>query len=316
MIPVIVALRSFPHSIAQRVAALGNFRNPPPGPPLTDDSALAAVRDADALFLSALDQVPDVLVEGAPRLRIISSIGAGLNHIDLEACARRNIIVSNTPNAPTEPTADLSFGLLLAAARAITEADALVRAGAWTTSLSAPIGVDVHRRTIGIVGMGRIGRAIARRAQGFEMEILYSEPSPLETDLLAGLRAQWASLDDLLARSDFIVLQAPLTPETFHLIGPRQLALMKPSAVLVNTGRGGLVDEGALVDALEAGRLRSAALDVFEIEPCANQRVLACKKILLSPHIGTATAAARKAMVDEAIANLEALLHSRFGVDS
>ena len=274
----------------------------------TASDPLSPWKDMDAAFVCAFDPVPRALVDAAPRLRCIASVGAGLDHIDLDACARRGVVVRNTPTATINPTADHVFGLLLAVARGIVDGDAFVRSGLWASGGNPAFGLDVSGRTLGIVGLGRIGQAIARRAAAFGMTILYHDRSPVSDEAALGFTEGWRSLDDLLTQSDFVLLQAPLLPDTYHMIGAPQLARMKPGAVLINGGRGGLVDEDALVDALEAGTIARAALDVFEGEPHANPRLLTAPNIIFTPHLGTATFDSRRNMMLEALANLDALL--------
>lgn len=277
----------------------------------TASDPLSPWSGADAAFVSAFDPVPRSLLDAASRLRCIASVGAGLDHIDLDACAERGIVVRNTPRATINPTADHIFGLLLATARGIVDGDAFVRSGGWTSGASAGFGLDVSGRTIGIIGLGRIGQAIARRAASFDMVVSYHDRAELADGTALGFAARWRPLDDLLAESDFLLLQAPLLPETYHMIGARQLARMKPHAVLINGGRGGLVDEDALADALEAGTIARAALDVFEGEPDINPRLLSAPNLVMTPHLGTATLNSRREMMREALSNLSDLLANR-----
>jgi lactate dehydrogenase-like 2-hydroxyacid dehydrogenase len=239
---------------------------------------------------------------------VVANIGVGYDNIDLAACAARGVVVTNTPGVLDDSTADLAFGLMLAAARRIVEGDGFVRGGRWSIASQLPMGLDVHHRTLGIVGFGRIGRAIARRAAGFEMKILYSGRRRLEPDDEARLGATYAPLDDLLAAADFVILQVPGTPETRHLIGAAELARMKRTAVLVNTARGGVVDDAALADALKRGTIAAAGLDVFEGEPQVHPDLVALPNVVLAPHVGSATLATRHAMVQRAAQNLLAVL--------
>lgn len=301
--PRIATLRTFPARVTEALAAFGSVSSPPDGLILRGDAAGRHLARADAVLVSPADPITAEMLALAPSLKFVSSVSAGLDHVDLAACDLAGVTVANAPDETTEPTADLAFGLILAAARRLPAADQFVRSGDWKLGTAPFWGLDVHHRTLGIIGMGRIGKAIARRAQGFSMAVLYHNRRQVE-----GGTAQWRSMDDLLAQSDFVVLQAPLTPDTRHMIGARELALMKPSGVLINTGRGGTIDEDALVDALEAGRIARAALDVFEGEPALNPRLLTCPNLILAPHIGTATQASRAAMADQAVANLGAML--------
>jgi len=235
----------------------------------------ARLPDADALLTSAMDAVTPAMLAAAPRLRVIANIGVGFDNIDVAACAARGIVVTNTPGVVDDTTADTAFALMLAAARRIVEGDAFVRGGRWTATSQLPMGIDVHHRTLGIVGLGRVGRAIARRASGFDTKVLYHNRRRLDPAEEARLGVAYSDLDSLLASADFVVLQVPGTSETHHLIGAAQLARMKRSAVLVNTARGGVVDDAALADALRRGIIGAAGLDVFEGEPDVHPDLLA-----------------------------------------
>lgn len=273
---------------------------------------LEAVREADGLLCLLVDRVDRELLEAAPRLRVVSTFSTGVDHIDLDACRERGIRVTHAPDVLTEATADLTWALMLAAARRVAEGDRMVRAGAfrgWRPDLL--LGTEVYGRTLGIVGLGRIGKAVARRASGFDMNVVYwnrTEINPMEDEWLGVSRVE---LDELLAKADFISLHLAYTPETHHFIGRRELALMGPHAVLVNTSRGAVVDEEALVEALEAGRPAAAALDVFEHEPAVHPRLLRLPQVVLTPHIGSATRETREAMARVAVDNLLAVLEGR-----
>jgi glyoxylate reductase len=229
--------------------------------------------------------------------------------VDVGACADRGIVVTNTPGVLTEATADFAFGLLLAAARRIAEGDRVVRAGGfdgWTPSFM--LGKRVHGATLGLVGMGRIGQAMARRARGFGMRVLYTAPRGLPEDLERALGATRQDLNALLSMADFVSLHCPLTPETRHLMNVSRLGLMRPGTVLVNTARGGCVDEPALADALSRGHLAAAGLDVFEDEPRVDPRLLALENVVLAPHLGSADRPTREAMARIAVDNVLAVL--------
>jgi len=208
-----------------------------------------------------------------------------------------------------DSTADLAWALMLATARRITEVESCIRAGQWTGwRLKQWLGVDVHHATLGIIGMGRIGQTIARRAAGFDMKVVYNNRKRLSQDIERRLNATYASKDELLAQADFVVLQVPYSPETHHLIGAAELRKMKPSAILINSTRGGVVDDAALIDALSNGALRGAGLDVFENEPRLNPAFLQLRNVVLTPHIGSSTEATRQAMAMTAAKNLVAAL--------
>lgn len=260
----------------------------------------------EGLVALLTDRVDGALLARCPRLRVVANVAVGVDNVDLAACAARGVVVTNTPDVLTEATADLAFGLLLAAARRIAEGDRLVRAGGfsgWTPTFM--LGARVHGATLGIVGFGRIGQAMARRARGFGMHVLYTQRRRLAEPLERALGATFvASLDDLVAWSDAVTLHAPLTPETRHLFDAARLAKMRPGAVLVNTARGPLVDEAALAHALEHGPVAAAGLDVFEDEPHVHPALLARENAVLAPHIGSADRPTREAMATTAILNV------------
>lgn len=252
---------------------------------------LAEVATADALIALPSQRVDVTLLDAAERLRIVANHAVGVDNVDLEACRARSIVVTNTPGVLTEATADLAFGLLLDAARRISEGDRLVRAGAWEGwAPTFLLGTRVHRATLGIVGFGRIGQAVARRALGFSMKVLHCG----SRGQMDGTRA--ASLDELLATSDFVSLHAPLRPETRGLLSRERLRSMKRGAVLINTARGPLVDEVALAELLHEGHLAGAGLDVYDGEPQVHPALLAAPRIVLAPHLGSGDVEARTAM--------------------
>jgi glyoxylate/hydroxypyruvate/2-ketogluconate reductase len=258
---------------------------------------------ADALFVVTSDRVDSSLLSACPKLKIVATGSVGTNHIDLQACRDRAIIVSNTPDVLTEATADMAWSLLMAAARRITQAERWLRAGHWDRwAFDQFLGQDIGGATLGIVGMGRIGSAIARRARGFDMRVLYANRSSAQNE--AQLQATRCELHDLLAKSDFVVLVVPYSNQTHHLIGAKELALMKSTAVLVNIARGGIVDDAALAKALKSGTIFSAGLDVFEGEPTVHAELLALSNIVLAPHLGSATRTSREKMAMLAANNL------------
>ena len=256
------------------------------------------------------ETIDEALLAACPSLRAVCTLAAGTNNIDLEACRRRGVVVTHAPDVLTETTADLGFALMLAAARRVGEGERLVRNGGWRRwSVDFHTGQDVYGTVLGVLGMGRIGQAIARRgALGFGMKVLYHNRRPLSPDQADPLGAEWCStLDELLARCDHLMIVLPYSPAAHHLIDARALGLMKPTATLTNIARGGIVDEPALVKALQAGRLAAAALDVFENEPKIDPRLLDVPNLVLTPHIGSATRATRQAMARLAADNLIAL---------
>jgi lactate dehydrogenase-like 2-hydroxyacid dehydrogenase len=239
----------------------------------------------------------------------VANIAVGYNNIDLAACTARGVMATNTPGVLDDSTADLAWALILGTARRLTELERRVRAGEWTGwRLKQWLGIDVHHATLGIFGMGRIGQAIARRAAGFEMKVLYNNRSRVAAALEQRLNATYVSKDELLKQSDFVVLQVPYSPATHHMIGARELKLMKPTAILINSTRGGVVDDAALIAALKSGVIRAAGLDVFENEPRLNLEFLRLDNVVLMPHIGSSTEATRRAMAMTAARNLVAAL--------
>jgi glyoxylate reductase len=252
---------------------------------------------------------------GRPRLRLLAQIAVGLDNVDLRAAARHRITVAHTPGVLTDATADLTLALILACARRVLEADRWLREGHWQVwALETLLGLELRGARLGIVGMGRIGRAVARRAAGFGMEIRYFRPTRDATDeqsLRAELGALWMPLPDLVSSSDVLSIHAPLNDRTRHLIDRNALFSMKPGAVLVNSARGPLVDESALVEALQAGRLRAAGLDVFEEEPRVHPGLLDRPDVVLLPHIGSATQKTRHRMAEMAVEAVEALAAGR-----
>jgi len=265
--------------------------------------------DKEGLMCALTDRVDGVLLEAATRLKVVANIAVGYNNIDVPACTARSIMVTNTPGVLDDSTADLAWALMLATARRLTEVERYIRDGEWTGwRLKQWLGIDVHHATLGIVGMGRIGQAIAKRAAGFDMTVLYHNRKSVAKDIEQRLNARYVGLKDLLAQADFVILQVPYSAQTHHLIGAPELQSMKPTAVLINSTRGGVVDDVALVEALKAGTIRGAGLDVFENEPKLNPGFLQLKNVVLAPHIGSSTEATRRAMAMTAAKNLVAAL--------
>jgi gluconate 2-dehydrogenase len=277
--------------------------------PYAPDALAAKLAGVDGLMCALTDRVDAALIARAPQLKVVANIAVGYNNIDVPACSARGIKVTNTPGVLDDSTADLAFALMLATARRLTEVESYIRAGEWTGwRLKQWLGVDVHHATLGIFGMGRIGQAIARRAAGFDMKVIYHNRKRVAPAIEQRLNARYVSRDELLAQSDFIILQMPYTPETHHLIGAKELAAMKPSAILINSTRGGVVDDKALVHALKTGVIRAAGLDVFEGEPKLDAGFLQLKNVVLAPHIGSSTESTRRAMAMTAAKNLVAAL--------
>lgn len=290
--------RNLPGGALERLAAEHELELWPEALPPPRDWLLARAAGAEGILSLLTDRVDRELIGSAPALRAISNYAVGTDNIDVEAATARGIPVGHTPDVLTEATADMAFALMLAAARRIVEGAAFVRAGEWRTwAPDRLLGFDVHGATLGIVGLGRIGRAVARRAEGFAMTVLHTG------------REDGVPLGELLERADFVSLHCPLTPGTRHLIGEEALRRMRPHAVLVNTARGPIVDSDALGRALREGSIGAAALDVTDPEPLPpDHQLLGAANLTVVPHLGSATHTARGAMAEIAVDNLLAAL--------
>jgi glyoxylate reductase len=262
-------------------------------------------------LIAANEPVGDDVLELLPDLRLLANYAVGFDRVDVDACTRRGVAVTNTPGVLDHTTADLAFALLLATQRRLVEGDRLVRDGEWFGGWQdVPLGTDVGGSTLGIVGLGRIGKAVARRARGFEMEILYAQRHRLAPEEERSLGVEWRELDELLAEVDAVTLHVPLSLETTGLIDERRLALLRDGACLDNTARGEVVDEAALVRELVSGRLR-AGLDVFAHEPDVPEELHSLPNVVLTPHIGSATRETREAMTRVAVENVLAVAAGR-----
>ena len=281
--------------------------------PWPADELAKRLQGKAAAMATVMDKFDEPILAQCPDLRVIANIAVGFNNIDVPVCTKRGIRVTNTPGVLDDTTADLAWSLLMAAARRIAEGDAYVRRGDWRIAFGVQyfLGQDIHHATLGIIGMGRIGRAIARRALGFDMRVLYNNRTRLPEAEEKHLNAAWVERDRLLAESDFVVVMAPYSPETHHMIGVAEIAKMKPTAVLVNSARGGVVDDAVLVAALKAKRIAAAGLDVFEGEPRVNPGFLELPNVVMTPHIGSGSRATRMTMCRTAAANLTAVLEGR-----
>jgi glyoxylate reductase len=272
---------------------------------------LTAPRPGVEALIAGNEPVGDELLALLPDLRLVANFGVGFDQVDVAACARRGVVVTNTPGVLDDATADLAFALLLAAQRRIVVGDRQIRAGEWQNGWQgAQFGTDVSGSTLGIVGLGRIGKAFARRARGFDMRILYAQRHRLAPDEERELGVEWRELDALLAEADAVTLHVPLSAETTGLLDAARLALLRDGACLVNTARGDVVDEPALVRELVSGRLR-AGLDVFVHEPSVPEQLLALPNVVLTPHVGSATQATREAMTRLAVENVLAVAAGR-----
>ncbi len=279
--------------------------------PLTKDQLIAAAKEAEILAPTVTDQLTaEVLAEAGPQLKLIANFGVGVNHIDLDAAKAKGIAVSNTPDVLTEDTADLTMALILMVRRRLGEGERMVRAKEWTGWTPTQLmGERVAAKKLGIIGMGRIGAAVARRARGFGMEIHYHNRRRTDAAVEAELSATyWEDLDAMLAEVDIVSINSPHTPETANLLNRDRLSKMKPGAYLVNTARGGIVDEDALIDLIKSGAIGGAGLDVFDGEPAVNPAFLEMDEVVLLPHLGSATVEGRVAMGEKVIANALAML--------
>jgi glyoxylate/hydroxypyruvate/2-ketogluconate reductase len=309
---VLVVRAVFPEIVAELERRYEVVHNAEDRPWVGEELA-ARLAGAHAAMTTVMDRLDAPLLERCPELKVISNIAVGYNNVDVAACTRLGIRVTNTPGVLDDTTADLTWALLMAAARRIAEADAYVRRGDWKIAFGVQyfLGQDVHHATLGILGMGRIGQAVARRARGFDMKVLYHNRTRLPEADERRLEATWVERERLLAESDFVVVMAPYSPATHHLVGAAEIAKMKPTAILVNSARGGVVDDAALAFALAHGRIAGAGLDVFEGEPALNPLYATLPNVVLTPHIGSASRATRLTMCRVAMANLSAVLEGR-----
>jgi len=306
---VLVARQVFP-DIVDRLAAHFEVDRHDSEAPLDGAALIARLQGKSGVFIAGSERIDAALLEACPDLKAVCSMAVGYNNIDVPACTAQGVLVTNAPDVLTETTADFGFALMMATARRITESERYLREGRWTHwTVDLMAGQDIHGATLGVLGMGRIGQAIARRgAAGFGMKVIYHNRSRLPADVEASLGARYVSADALYAQADHLVIVLPYSPAVHHLVGAEALAQMKPTATLTNIARGGVVDEDALVDALAAGRLAAAGLDVFEGEPRVNPRLLSLPNVALTPHIASASLPTRRAMASLAVDNLIAVL--------
>jgi glyoxylate reductase len=285
------------------------------GPPeaIPRDELLSRARGKDGLLTILTERVDDELLDAAgPRLRIVANHAVGFDNIDVPACTRHGVLVTNTPDVLTEATADLAWSLILATVRRVAEGDRFLRTRRpWIWGPQMMLGHDLYGKTLGIVGCGRIGRAVARRGIGFGMRMVYTDAARLPGDVEAELRVEWRDLQEVLGESDVVSVHAPLTPQTRHLFDAEAFGRMKPTAVLVNTARGPIVDEEALAEALRTGEIFAAGLDVYEHEPEVPEALIGLENVTLLPHLGSATIETRTAMGLLAVDNLLAGLAGR-----
>ncbi|MFO0773383.1 MAG: D-glycerate dehydrogenase [Nitrospiraceae bacterium] len=308
--PRLFLTRRLPDLVMDEIARRFELTQPPSDEPLSRDALLDGVHTADAMLCLLSDRIDDTILAAGPSLKIVANYAVGYNNIDRAAAARRNIVVTNTPDVLTDATADIAWALLFAVARHVPTGHTLVQSGQWTGWAPRQLlGGDIAGQTLGIVGMGRIGRAVAERASGFRMPVLYHAARPPKVPVDPAWRA--APLDELLATADFISLHVPLTPETQHLIDTRAFSRMRSTAYLINTARGPVVDEAALVEALRSHRIAGAGLDVYEQEPALHPGLASSPNVVLLPHLGSATHRTRMQMGFMCLENIDAVLTGR-----
>jgi glyoxylate reductase len=306
--PLVVVTRKLPDAIETRLMELFDPRLNVDDRPMTKAELIEAVREADVLVPTVTDRIDaGVLSQAGPNLRLIANFGAGVDHIDLATARQRGLIVTNTPDVLTEDTADMTMALILAVPRRLAEGERLVRAGGWHGwGPTFMLGHRIWGKRLGIIGMGRIGQAVARRAKGFGLSIHYHNRRRIHPDIETELEATyWESLDQMLARMDVISVHCPHTPATYHLLSARRLKLMRPHAYLVNTARGEVIDENSLARMLQKRELAGAALDVFEHEPAINPKLLELDNVVLLPHLGSATLEGRIDMGEKVLINIK-----------
>ena len=308
--PLLYVSRLLPDPVMAAVRAQYDLLYEPSNCPAAPSALRQGLSQAVAAIVTLTDRIDADILASARELKVLANYAVGYNNIDLNAAQRRGIAVTNTPDVLTDATADLTWALLLAAARRVVEGDRLVRSGQWTGwTPTQLLGAAVAGSSVGIVGMGRIGQAVARRAAGFQMQVIYHSHRAVD----APPGAHWTSRDlpDLLRESDIVTIHVPLTPETRHLIGAPEFALMRRTAILINTARGPIVDESALVTALQEGTIAGAGLDVFEDEPKIHPHLASLPQVVLLPHLGSATLATRVEMGMICLKNIEAILAGR-----
>jgi gluconate 2-dehydrogenase len=306
---VLVARRLFPE-ISERLAEYFEVDAHQLTEPLSAEELAGRLQGCAGALITGTERIDAALLAACPQLRAVCSMAVGFNNIDVSACTARRVLATNAPGVLTETTADFGFALMMATARRMAESEHWLRAGHWKQwSYDLFAGSDVHGATLGILGMGRIGQAIAKRgALGFDMKVAYHNRSRLSQADEAAVGARYLNLHDLFRQADHLVIVVPYTPQTHHLIGANELALMKPTATLTNIARGGVVDDAALADALRERRIAAAGLDVFEGEPTVHPGLLTVPNVVLTPHIASASLPTRRAMAELAASNLIAAL--------
>ena len=306
--PLVVITRKLPDAIETRLMELFDVRLNVDDEAMDEAALTEAVKTADVLVPTITDTIDAKLIAAAgKKLKLIANYGTGVDHIDLAAARDRGITVTNTPDVLTEDTADMTMALILAVPRRLVEGERIIRTGDWSGwSPTWMLGHRIFGKRLGIIGMGRIGQAVARRARGFGLSIHYHNRNPVHEEIENELEATyWESLDQMLAHMDFVSVNCPHTPATYHLLSARRLKLLQPHAVIVNTARGEVIDENALAQVLQAGGIAGAGLDVFEHAPAVNPKLLALDNVVLLPHMGSATFEGRGDMGEKVVINIQ-----------
>ena len=307
--PIVAVTRRLPAATEAMMTELFEVRLNPMDVDLTAEQIIAICEGVQILVPTVTDKIDAKLIGNlSPSVRMIANFGAGVDHIDIEAATAKGIVVTNTPGVLTEDTADLAFALLLTVTRRMGEGARIVREGKWKGwTPTFMMGHRVNRKSLGIIGMGRIGQALAKRARGFDMQIHYHNRNRVDEKLESFLKATyWKSLDNMLAHIDFLSINCPKTRETYHLLNVDRLKLLKPHAIIINTARGDIIDERALAERLKIGAILGAGLDVYENEPTINPNLAELENVVLMPHLGSATYESRQAMGDKVIKNIVA----------
>ena len=306
---ILVARAIFPEALAKLEESF-EVRSNQSDKILTPDELQKALSEVQGALVAGSERIDASALAQAKNLKVVANISVGYNNFDIPAITAAGVMATNTPDVLTDTTADFGFALLMATARRITESEHWVRAGKWDqwSIVNNPLGMDLHHSTVGIIGMGRIGQGIAKRALGFGMKVIYHNRSRLSSEDEQACGASYVSKEQLLRTADHVVLVLPYTAQNHHTIGAAEIALMKSTATLINIARGGIVDDVALAQALQSGKIFAAGLDVFEGEPQVHPELLKCSNIVLAPHIASATEKTRRAMVDLAVENLRAAL--------
>jgi lactate dehydrogenase-like 2-hydroxyacid dehydrogenase len=312
MKPKVLVTRPIAAQVLSRIASECDMQCNDQDRPLTAAELADRLHDCEGVICHLTDRMTAALMDGAPALKVISNVAVGYDNIDVPAATERGVMVTNTPGVLTDTTADFAFALLLATARRVVEGDRFVRSGEWKEwRFDLLLGSDVHHATLGIIGLGRIGQAVARRARGFAMRVLYWAPRRAASQIERELGATYVEKDALLAESDFISVNAPLRPETRHLLGRAEFEKMKRTAIVINTARGPVIDERDLVEALQRNQIAGAGLDVFEEEPTVPSELAQMPNVVLAPHIGSASRQTRIRMAEMAAENLLAAVCGR-----